>query len=179
MECYNTKFWIPPPLLVSPWPLHPASLHFILPLVTRVHLRRPSDFSLTLANTVAVTVITKLVVASTSCSCSSFSADFTSSIEVKLSEMFLDDMVRRYTKKLISIHQDRGNQESCSLENWCNLISRTSCRRHAVVDVIEKALQSTFLNMNWCEVPLLHKWQYLNKATKERKKVSLKWIKAT
>ena len=40
--------------------------------------------------------------------------------------------------------------------------------------VIEKALQSTCLNMNWCEVPLLHKSQYLNKDKKERKKVSLK-----
>ena len=59
---------------------------------------------------------------STSRSCSTFSADFTSGIEVKVSEMFLDDMVCRYTRKLISIHQDRGNQESCSLENWCNLI---------------------------------------------------------
>ena len=28
--------------------------------------------------------------------------------------------------------------------------------------------------MNWCEVPLLHKSQYLNKDKKERKKVSLK-----
>ena len=29
--------------------------------------------------------------------------------------------------------------------------------RHAVMYVIEKALQSTCLNMNWCEVPLSSK----------------------
>ena len=40
--------------------------------------------------------------------------------------------------------------------------------------VIEKALQSAYLNMNWCEVPLLHKSQYLNKDIKERKKGPLK-----
>ena len=47
MEC----FWIP-------WSPHdhytPASLYLTFPLVTRVHLRRPSDFRLTFANTVAV-----------------------------------------------------------------------------------------------------------------------------
>ena len=47
MEC----FWIP-------WSPHdhytPASLHLTFPLVPRVHLRRPSDFRLTFANTVAV-----------------------------------------------------------------------------------------------------------------------------
>ena len=36
--------------------------------------------------------------------------------------------------------------------------------------VIEKALQSTCLNMNWCEVPLLYKSQYLNKDKKEEEK---------
>ena len=41
-------------------------------------------------------------------------------------------------------------------------------------------LQSTKLykvaafSTNWCEVLLLHKSQYLNKDTKERKKISLK-----
>ena len=38
-------------------PLHPctpAPLHLTFPLVTRVHLRRPSDFRLTLASIVAV-----------------------------------------------------------------------------------------------------------------------------
>ena len=53
-------------------------------------------------------------------------------------------------------------------------VRRRGCNRHAVVDVIVKALQSTCLNMNWHEVPLLHKSQYLNKDTKEREKVSLK-----
>ena len=40
--------------------------------------------------------------------------------------------------------------------------------------VIIKAVQGTCLRTNWCEVLLLHKSQYLNKNTKERKKVSLK-----
>ena len=40
--------------------------------------------------------------------------------------------------------------------------------------VIIKAVQGTCLRTNWCEVLLLHKSQYLNKDTKERKKVSLK-----
>ena len=40
--------------------------------------------------------------------------------------------------------------------------------------VIIKAVQGTCLRSNWCEVLLLHKSQYLNKDTKERKKVSLK-----
>ena len=40
--------------------------------------------------------------------------------------------------------------------------------------VIVKAVQGTCLRTNWCEVLLLHKSQYLNKDTKERKKVSLK-----
>ena len=38
--------------------------------------------------------------------------------------------------------------------------------------VIIKAVQGTCLRSNWCEVLLLHKSQYLNKDTKERKKVS-------
>ena len=40
--------------------------------------------------------------------------------------------------------------------------------------VIVKAVQGTCLRTNWCEVLLLHKSQYLNRVTKERKKVSLK-----
>ena len=36
--------------------------------------------------------------------------------------------------------------------------------------VIIKAVQGTCLRTNWCEVLLLHKSQYLNKDTKERKK---------
>ena len=40
--------------------------------------------------------------------------------------------------------------------------------------VIIKAVQGTCLRTNWCEVLLLHKSQYFNKDTKERKKVSLK-----
>ena len=36
--------------------------------------------------------------------------------------------------------------------------------------VIIKAVQGTCLRSNWCEVLLLHKSQYLNKDTKERKK---------
>ena len=43
--------------------------------------------------------------------------------------------------------------------------------------VIIKAVQGTCLRTNWCEVLLLHKSQYLNKDTKERKKVSLKLTK--
>ena len=47
MEC----FWIP-------WSPHDhytlASLHLTFPLVTKVHLRRPSDFRLTFADTVTV-----------------------------------------------------------------------------------------------------------------------------
>ena len=35
--------------------------------------------------------------------------------------------------------------------------------------VIEKALQSTCLSINGCEILLLHKLQYLNKVRKERK----------
>ena len=35
--------------------------------------------------------------------------------------------------------------------------------------VIIKAVQGTCLRTNWCEVLLLHKSQYLNKDTKERK----------
>ena len=38
--------------------------------------------------------------------------------------------------------------------------------------VIIKAVQGTCLRTNWCEVLLLHKSQYLNKDTKERKNVS-------
>ena len=46
---------LPPCLSVTRIPLHtPASLHLTFPLVTRVHLRRPSDFRFTFANTVAV-----------------------------------------------------------------------------------------------------------------------------
>ena len=40
--------------------------------------------------------------------------------------------------------------------------------------VIVKAVQGTFLWTKWCEVLLLHKSQYLNKDTKDRKKVSYK-----
>ena len=40
--------------------------------------------------------------------------------------------------------------------------------------VIIKAVQGTCLRTNWCEVLLLHRSQYLNKDTKERKKVSLR-----
>ena len=40
--------------------------------------------------------------------------------------------------------------------------------------VINKAVQVTCLRTNWCEVLLLSKSQYLNRDTKERKKVSLK-----
>ena len=40
--------------------------------------------------------------------------------------------------------------------------------------VIIKAVQGTCLRTNWCEVLLLHRSQYLNRDTKERKKVSLK-----
>ena len=40
--------------------------------------------------------------------------------------------------------------------------------------VIIKTVQGTCQGTNWCEVLLLHKSQYLNKDTKERKKVSLK-----
>ena len=39
--------------------------------------------------------------------------------------------------------------------------------------VIIKAVQGTCLRTNWCEVLLLHRSQYLNRDTKERKKVSL------
>ena len=35
-------------------PITPASLHLTFPLVSRVYVRRPSDFRLTLTNTVAV-----------------------------------------------------------------------------------------------------------------------------
>ena len=35
--------------------------------------------------------------------------------------------------------------------------------------VIIKAVQSTSLRTNWCEVLLLHRSQYLNRDTKERK----------
>ena len=50
MEC----LWIPPPLLVSHDPYTPASFHLTFPLVTRVHLGRPSDFRLAFFNTIAV-----------------------------------------------------------------------------------------------------------------------------
>ena len=40
--------------------------------------------------------------------------------------------------------------------------------------VIIKAVQGTCLRTNWCEVLLLHRSQYSNKDTEERKKVSLK-----
>ena len=76
MECFNGNFLDPP---LSSWsPLHPytpTSLHLAFPLVTRVHLRRPSDFRLTFANTEAV------IHNKASCCC---------------------DMVRRFIKKLIS-----------------------------------------------------------------------------
>ena len=57
------------------------------------------------------------------------------------------------------------------------LFAERSNTQHARVKtktVIIKAVQGTCLRTNWCEVLLLHKSQYLNKDTKERKKVSLK-----
>ena len=57
------------------------------------------------------------------------------------------------------------------------LFAERSNTQHARVKtktVIIKAVQDTCLRTNWCEVLLLHKSQYLNKDTKERKKVSLK-----
>ena len=39
--------------------------------------------------------------------------------------------------------------------------------------VIIKAVQGTCLRTNWCELLLLHRSQYLNRDTKERKKVSI------
>ena len=68
MECFNGNFldplsslgvsYTPTPLHpYTPTPLHPytpTSPHLTFPLVTRVHLRRPSDFRLTFANTEAV-----------------------------------------------------------------------------------------------------------------------------
>ena len=52
MECFNGNFLDP----LSPLGLSytPTSPHLTFPLVTRVHLRRPSDFRLTFANTEAV-----------------------------------------------------------------------------------------------------------------------------
>ena len=48
------SFWIPLPSW-SPHNLYtPASLHLTFPLVSRVYVRRPSDFRLTLTKTVAV-----------------------------------------------------------------------------------------------------------------------------
>ena len=46
--------WIPLPPLSPRNPHTPASLHLTFPLATRVHMRRPSDFRFTFANTVAV-----------------------------------------------------------------------------------------------------------------------------
>ena len=73
MECFNGNFLDPPSPLGLPYT--PTSLHLAFPLVTRVHLRRPSDFRLTFANTEAV------IHNKASCCC---------------------DMVRRFIKKLIS-----------------------------------------------------------------------------
>ena len=65
----------------------PSSLHLTFPLVTRVNLRRPSDFRLTFANIVAVIHEKNLVVISSSCSCSSFSADFKSGTNKSLRDV--------------------------------------------------------------------------------------------
>ena len=48
------SFWIPLPSWSPHNPYTPASLHLTFPLVSRVHVRRPSDFRLTFTNTVAV-----------------------------------------------------------------------------------------------------------------------------
>ena len=53
------------------------------------------------------------------------------------------------------------------------LFAERSNTQHATVKaktVIIKAEQGTCLRTNWCEVLLLHKSQYLNKDTKERKR---------
>ena len=79
----------------------PASLHLTFPLVTRVHLRRASDFRLTLASIVTVmhnkvscyspvpvrAVVSRLIL---------------NRAQIKVSGMFLDGMVRRAAKNLIS-----------------------------------------------------------------------------
>ena len=55
MKCLNYgKFLDPLPSWSPHNPYTPASLHLTFPLVSRVHLRRPSDFRLTVANTEAV-----------------------------------------------------------------------------------------------------------------------------
>ena len=48
------NFWIPLPSWSPHKPYTPASLHLTFPLVSRVYVRRPSDFRLTFTNTVAV-----------------------------------------------------------------------------------------------------------------------------
>ena len=52
----------------------------------------------------------------------------------------------------------------------CAERSNTQHARVKTKTVIIKAVQDTCLRTNWCEVLLLHKSQYLNKDTKERKK---------
>ena len=52
MECFNGKFLDPLSSLGLSYT--PTSPHLTFLLVTRVHLRRPSDFRLTFANTEAV-----------------------------------------------------------------------------------------------------------------------------
>ena len=52
--------------------------------------------------------------------------------------------------------------------------ARVKTKTVIIKTVIIKTVQGTCLRTNWCEVLLLHKSQYLNKDTKERKKVSLK-----
>ena len=51
---FSGMFGSPLPPLSPRNPHTPASLHLTFPLVTRVHMRRPSDFRFTFANTVAV-----------------------------------------------------------------------------------------------------------------------------
>ena len=48
------NFWIPLPSWSSHKPFPPASLHSTFSLVSRVHVRRPSDLRPTFTNTVAV-----------------------------------------------------------------------------------------------------------------------------
>ena len=52
MECFNGNFLDPLSSLGLSYT--PTSPHLTFPLVTTVHLRRPSDFRLTFANTEAV-----------------------------------------------------------------------------------------------------------------------------
>ena len=91
------SFWIPFPSWSPHNPYTPASLHLTLPLVSRVHVRRPSDFRLTFTNTVAV------IHNKASC-CFHFVfvqwllSWFYFGTRLKVLEMTL---VRRYTKELI------------------------------------------------------------------------------